>query len=610
MMAERLIFIRHSSQLRTVTEQEVLATLVTPDQTLPREMLEVDTTGFADEVAAGDWERSTAYLRERAAAIHRLANDDPRATELRYFGLAEIPHVIALGAFVGDERRVTVFDYDRERDKWAWRADERTLTVKTNELPREQVLQSGIAVIRIALSAPISDADVTTAVGATRLADVTISPEGRNPVTGLVQSAADVEHVRQVFRGALSAIFAARPQVDAIHLFVAAPVSICFVLGQELHLRSSVPVHTYRFRRAEGETSYSEAIRLSSSAVESRPAPLSAADLATAADVRGIWKDALQDVQTFASVAKENNTGGEKAAWWDPIKLTELPVAAPFPPLPPIWHLVDSRDGVAEEPFDGEYGRDKDARLWRLGDGLLVGLHRAASGDASVLKRLIHLFLFHEYLHDHNVLTKYTAAEVGAFPNCLEHIDYAADLYALLHQLAWARNNERQLVATGEACQAYLADLIDLAIRSFWAFEPTPPVDEWQTRRLRRYLNWYWRHVQVKRAKTLDIAIHTIGRQPAIELAGIAMRVSGRRVLANLTKTIPGEHVSLGIVLENEQLARITSSPVFNFDELLRAFREGNHAEIKGFFNAVYEDANSRGGAVPPLQHLARTSPS
>lgn len=313
-MAERLIFIRHSSQLRSVTEQEVLATLSNPDLTLPREMLTVDTAGFADDIAAGDWERSIAYLRERAAAIHRHANNDPRLAQLRYFGLEEIPHVIALGAFVGDERRVTVFDYDRERDAWAWRATDRTLTVKTNELPREQVLQSGIAVIRIALSAPISDADVTTAVGATRLADVTISPEGRNPVTGIVQSAADVEHVRQVFRAVLSAVFAARPQVDAIHLFVAAPVSICFVLGQELHLRSSVPVHTYRFRRTEGETAYSEAIRLSSSVVESRAAPLSAADLATAADVRGIWKEALQDVQTFAAVAKENIHRVEMAA--------------------------------------------------------------------------------------------------------------------------------------------------------------------------------------------------------------------------------------------------------------------------------------------------------
>jgi hypothetical protein len=78
-------------------------------------------------------------------------------------------------------------------------------------------------------------------------------------------------------------------------------------------------------------------------------------------------------------------------------------------------------------------------------------------------------------------------------------------------------------------------------------------------------------------------------------------------VLANLTKAIRGEHLSLGIVLENEQLARITSSPIFSFDELLRAFREANHDEIKGFFNAVYEDANSRGGASPALELGADT---
>jgi len=605
-MTERLILIRHSSQLRSVSEQEVLATLAGSDLTLPRELVSVDTTGFADDLAAGDWERSTAYLRERAAAIHRLANDDPRAAELRYFGLAEVPHVIALGAFIGDERRVTVVDYDRERDRWAWRASNRTLTVTPTELPREQVLQPGIAVVRVAVSAPISDADVTAAVGATHLADVTISPEGRPPVTGIVQSAADVEHVRQVFRTTLGAIFSARPQVDAVHLFVAAPVSVCFVLGQELHLRSSVPVHTYRFRRAEGDTAYSEAIRLSSAAVAISPEPLREEDRMTAVEVRGVWKQALQDVQTFAAVAKECHDEKEPGTWWEPIKFAVLAVAAPFPPLPPIWQLVDARDDVAVEPFDGEYGRDKDARVWRLSDGLLVGLHRAAGGDHAVLKRLIHLFLFHEYLHDHNVLTKYTAAEVGAFPNCLEHIDYAADLYALLHQLGWARAHERQLVPTDEACQTYLADSIELAIRSFWAFEPPTPIDEWQTRRLRRYLNWYWRHVQVKRAATLDVAMHTLARQPAIELAGISMRVSGRRVLANLTKPLRGEHLSLGIVLENEQLARITSSPVFNFEELLRAFREANHEEIKGFFNAVYEDANSRGGAAPRLHHVER----
>src|SRR5687768_14514392 len=54
MAAERLILIRHSG-LRLVTEQEVLATLTTEEAALPREVVHVDTTSFADDVAAGDW---------------------------------------------------------------------------------------------------------------------------------------------------------------------------------------------------------------------------------------------------------------------------------------------------------------------------------------------------------------------------------------------------------------------------------------------------------------------------------------------------------------------------------------------------------------------------
>ena len=166
--------------------------------------------------------------------------------------------------------------------------------------------------------------------------------------------------------------------------------------------------------------------------------------------------------------------------------------------------------------------------MWRLSDGLLVGLHRAAGGDRAILKQLIQLFLFHEYLHDHNVLTKYTAAEVGAFPNCLEHIDYAADLYALLPPARVDADPPAAASRDGRGVPGYLAEL-DRPGHQFvlGLSSRRPPIDEWQTRRLRRYLNWYWRHVQVKRAKSLDLAFHTLARQPAIELAGIALRVSG-----------------------------------------------------------------------------------
>lgn len=599
-MAERLLLIRHSSHLRAISEQEVLATVSSGDHSLPRENVTVDTTEFVDDIATGDWMRSAQYLRRRADEILAIANSDGHAAGIRYFGLAEIPHVVALGAFLGDERHVDVYDYDRFRESWAWKSDIQTFAVVARSVPHEVVAQSGDAVIRVAISAPISDTDVREAVGGDHLADVQIAPAERAQTTGIVQSPHDLAEVRRVFRETLAALTAARPRVQRIHLFVAAPVSVCFVLGQELHLRSSVPVQTYRYRKVEGEPSYTEAILLSAAEFSTPMVPLSDDDRAIAARVRQSWREALEDVQTFAEVLREGTATPGTATWWDTLKLPSLGEIGSFRALPPLWDVVDRRDGVADEPFTGEYGRDKDARLWRLSDGLLVGLNRAAGGDPVQLRRLIHLFLFHEYLHDHNVLTKYTAAEVGAFPNCLEHIDYAADLYALMHQLSWARHYERKRVESDDACRDYIAEMIELAIRSFWAFEPVTPIAEWQIRRLRRYLNWYWRHVQTKRAPRLAVALATISQQPAIELAGLFLRVSGRRVLANLTKALPGEAVSLGIVMENERFARITDSPVFNFGELLRSLRETDHDQVTLFFNALYEDVNSRGGAFPP----------
>lgn len=602
-MAVRLLLIRHSSHLRAVSEQEILATVSSDDQALPRENIMVDTSEFVDDIAAGDWTRSAQYLRRRATEIVAIANSDAHAAGIRYFGLAEIPHVIALGAFLGDERHVDVCDYDRHRDSWTWKSDTQTFGVIARSVPHEVVAQSGDAVIRVAISAPISDTDVTEAVGGDHLADVQIAPAEGAQTTGIVQSPHDVADIRRVFRETLAALMAARPRVERIHLFVAAPVSVCFVLGQELHLRSSVPIQTYRYRKVEGEPSYTDAILLSAAEFSTSMVPLSDDDRAIAARVRESCREALEDVQTFAKVLREGTATPGTAQWWDPLKLPSLADARPFRALPPLWDVVDGRDGVADEPFTGDYGRDKDSRLWRLSDRLLVGLNRAAGGDPVQLRRLIHLFLFHEYLHDHNVLTKYTAAEVGAFPNCLEHIDYAADLYALIHQLSWARHYERKHVESDDKCRDYIAEMIELAIRSFWAFEPAPPVTEWQVRRLRRYLNWYWRRVQAKRAPTLAEALATVSQQPAIELAGLFLRVSGRRVLANLTKALRGEAVSLGVVMENERFARITDSPVFNFDELLRSFREADHDQISLFFNALYEDVNSRGGAFPPQRN-------
>ena len=70
------------------------------------------------------------------------------------------------------------------------------------------------------------------------------------------------------------------------------------------------------------------------------------------------------------------------------------------------------------------------------------------------------LFLFHEYVHDHQTLTSTTAREVGKFGSVMEHIDYVADSYALLHELAYARKD----TWSPEQLKAALDELVEVML--------------------------------------------------------------------------------------------------------------------------------------------------
>jgi hypothetical protein len=188
----------------------------------------------------------------------------------------------------------------------------------------------------------------------------------------------------------------------------------------------------------------------------------------------------------------------------------------------------------------------------------------------------------------------------------LEYIDYTADTYALLHQLDWASVYKRESVNDDASTKRFLANQIELIIRSFWAFEPAGVNREWQVRRLRRYLNWYWRHIQVSRAPDLSAAILTLSRPAKVEIAGIDQIARGRRLLARLDRLDDTTQLEMGVVLEDERLLRIQESPSTGLHALLTAFQTGAHEEIKSFFRAVYEIASQMGGALPRGQILTK----
>jgi len=205
--------------------------------------------------------------------------------------------------------------------------------------------------------------------------------------------------------------------------------------------------------------------------------------------------------------------------------------------------------------------------------------------------------MFHEYLHDHHSLTKNTAGEVGKFANCLEYLDYTADTYALLHQLDLSRMQDSSLLDDANA-RRFLIRQVELVLRSFWAFDEDAG-EVWQVRRIRRYMNWYWRLAQLENGTDLDSMMLLFTRQPHVEIGGLYQVGQARRVVAFLHRCEPTTFLELAIVLEHDKLFRTGTSPSANLPALLQAFIRHDHESIKQFFRTVYDLATPYGGVQP-----------
>jgi hypothetical protein len=588
-----LIVVRHSG-LRTVEPTAVLESLGAASLRLPRHEMHIDTSIFKEAVDGGDWSGHVAYLRQQIASIDQVAERCSRP-ELHYFGLPEVPHAIAAGGLLGDERYVHIHEFDRDADRWTWPAHDRTLTLTTSGVPTmPAVTARGTAILRVSISAAISPADVREVVGDEHLADVEISMEGdRAPGITRVRSEADLEHVRLTFREAFAALRAARPNIELIYLFVAAPVSVCFAIGQELKPRNSPPIQTFRYRSHSEQPSQQFALLLSAEDQGVEPAAIVPEELRSVRAARsGPLADALHDVLDWAR--RQRGEGTPERPWFKPLHLPVLEDCRPYRGLPALHAVV--AEGATVDPNGGlgEYAYDKDQQVWRLPDRLVLSW-RATFPDDVQLRRAFRLFLFHEYVHDYQTLTATTAKEVGKFGSVLEHIDYVADSYALLHELAY---QQEEALSPGQLKGA-LDELIEVMLCALWAFAPTAGSSRWDVRQLRRFMNWYWRQVQVRRAPGLAEALQLLSSVPRVEIGGLAQFARGRRVLVALDRTDPSTHLELGLLLEDDRLFRQGETANTSIRELLAAFQGGRHKEIQTFFSSVFVFASQTGGALP-----------
>lgn len=536
-MPTNLLIVRHPGPW-PVPAQAVAAGIPKDLQGLHREDFEIDTGPFAAQIDQGDWEGQGRFLAEKASEIHGRLSKLTDA-ELHYFGLAEIPHIIAVGAYLGDEIPIDIHEYDRDAKSWAWPDTAQNLHAVVEGLPSgDPIAAEGSAVLRVEVSFAISDQDVHDAAGSKHLGEVKVAlAKGRTPGICKVRSPLDLQEVRIKIREALAALRTKFPNLSTIHVFAAAPVSVCFALGQELKPRNSPPIQTYRYRKINGHDAYVPALELSSALGTTTEAPLTDEAKALAGTLRDVWREVLIQMDTYVGLKQDQFKDKKDALWFEMLEpIGPLSQVRPFPPLEPVTEVVRPGARVDDAPVPNEYSLTTDDNVWHLSDRLLLGFHASARGDADAFKHLVRLFLFHESLHEHHSLTKLRAAGVGRFPNCLEFIDYTADAYALLHQLDSQRIRDRRPVETEAQQVAFLRDQLRLVLESYWAFEPPAPVTEWQVRRVRRYLNWYWRLAQLEQTKDILTAVRLLSRPPRVEITGIHQTIRPPRHFCNVDR--------------------------------------------------------------------------
>ena len=183
------------------------------------------------------------------------------------FTLAEVPSLIAFGAYCGDRIPLVMVDWDWDRDRapWRWPNGEQTLTVNLDGLPQDVVRSADPVVIGLELSATVTDKQVAAMVGTRRSADIRIrSKTPANPRAGLLRAVGDTIVVRNAVRQVIGSLTSTRPMMETLHVFVAASCSGSVTFGQELELRNLRAVQTYRFRPGREAEAYSEGILLES----------------------------------------------------------------------------------------------------------------------------------------------------------------------------------------------------------------------------------------------------------------------------------------------------------------------------------------------------------
>ena len=190
------------------------------------------------------WQQEARHLRRQFRAQVRPRLQEGGAPHLSVFALAPQPLLVLLGSLLSDIPAVEVYQLRREpTPDWRWADDE----YKRFVIARPSRPASPKVALVLSLSARIDDDRISAVLGP----DVaTYHVSVPSPHNDVLRSRAQLEAFRQLMRPLLDEL--KPPGGDPVHVFLAAPVSICVELGRVHQPRAHPPLRVYEQNVALG----------------------------------------------------------------------------------------------------------------------------------------------------------------------------------------------------------------------------------------------------------------------------------------------------------------------------------------------------------------------
>jgi hypothetical protein len=234
-----------AQSLRAISTDELIAVL---DEDMKRGHLEFLHLDFTDLVRNKTFTDPQVAADRVAAPQSVLLSRLAQRTDARlvFGGLAAIPLVVLAGHIVSARHHVRLFDF-HEHD-WSWPGTPAGFPeLVRSGLPKRPIKEPGEAVIRMAISYPVTRADTDSVrLGARLEVDLSLA----EPARFAVKSEDQVREYGRVFRATLDQLRAVMPGCRRAHIFYAGPMAQAFHLGQMISENIHPPVTVWNYSRA------------------------------------------------------------------------------------------------------------------------------------------------------------------------------------------------------------------------------------------------------------------------------------------------------------------------------------------------------------------------